>query len=79
MESSSTQCDYVFSITVIDNVKIPSFSELEISAQVRGRTVNTNSYVLKGNIKNSDVMVAREIVAQAVLFQYTYTAFTLAR
>jgi len=49
--------------TVTDNVRIPSFSELEISAQVRGHTVNTNSYVLEGNMKNSDVMVARAVVA----------------
>ena len=49
-------------VTVINNVRIPSFSELEISAQVRGHTVNTNSYVLEGNMKNSDVMVARAVV-----------------
>ena len=64
VESSLTQCDNVFSVTVIDNVRISSFSELEISAHVvRGHTVNTNSYVLEGNMKNSDVMVARAVVA----------------
>ena len=45
VESSSTQCDYVFSVTIIDNVRIPSLSEMEISAQVRGHTVNTNNPV----------------------------------
>jgi len=63
VESSSTQCDYVFSVTVIDNVRIPSLSELEISAQVRGHTANTNSCMLEGNMKNSDVMVARAVIA----------------
>ena len=64
VESSATQCDYVFSVTIIiDNVRIPSLSESEISAQVRGHTVNTNSYMLEGNMKNSDVMVARAVIA----------------
>ena len=49
VKSFSTQCGHVFSVTV-DNIRIPSFNELEMSAQVRGHTVNTNCYVLESNM-----------------------------
>ena len=57
--------DRVLSVNIIDNVRIPSFSELEILAQTKsdGTTSDDNrSYMLESNLQNSDLLVARAIV-----------------
>ena len=42
---------HVLSVKVIDNVRIPSFSELEILAQVNGCPIDTSTcYMLEGNL-----------------------------
>ena len=57
----SAESGHVLSVKVIDNVRIPSFSELEILAQVRGDGGN-NCYMLESNLQNSDLLVARAVV-----------------
>ena len=57
----SAESGHVLSVKVIDNVRIPSFSELEILAQVRGDGDN-NCYMLESNLQNSDLLVARAVV-----------------
>ena len=42
--------------------EFPVFSELEISAQVRWHTINTNTYVLETNLCNFDVLVVRTVI-----------------
>ena len=59
------KADRVLSVNIIDNVRIPSFSELEILAQTKsdGTTSDGNrSYMLESNLQNSDLLVARAIV-----------------
>ena len=55
------ESDHVLSVKVIDNVRIPSFSELEILAQVKGDGGN-NCYMLESNLQNLDLLVARAVV-----------------
>jgi len=60
---------YVLSVKVIENVRVPSLSELEISVQVKGCTDdNDNCYMLEGSIQNSDVLVARAVVTLVEIF-----------
>ena len=51
---------HVLTVKVIDNIRIPAFSELEILAQVKGD--GSHCYMLEGNLKNSDLLVARAVV-----------------
>ena len=51
---------HVLTVKVIDNIRIPAFSELEILAQVKGD--GSHCYILEGNLKNSDLLVARAVV-----------------
>ena len=44
----------------MDNVRVPSYSEMKILAKVNGCTTNKSS--LEGNLKYSDLMVARALV-----------------
>ena len=48
---------HVLTVKIIDNVRIPAFSELEILVQVKG-----DGSHLENNLKNSDLLVARAIV-----------------
>ena len=50
----------MLTVKVIDNIRIPAFSELEILAQVKGD--GSHSYMLESNLKNSDLLVARAVV-----------------
>ena len=64
-QGSIVKADRVLSVNIIDNVRIPSFSELEILAQTKsdGTTSDGNrSYMLESNLQNSDLLVARAIV-----------------
>ena len=55
--------DHVFMVKVVDNVRVPSYSEMEIVATVKGCTLSQGScYVLENNLHNSDVIVARALV-----------------
>ena len=51
---------HVLSVSVIDNVRVPSFSELEILVQTRGD--GSHCYMLESNLQNSDLLVARAVV-----------------
>ena len=51
---------HVLSVSVIDNVRVPSFSELEILVQTKGD--GSHCYMLESNLQNSDLLVAREVV-----------------
>ena len=55
-----SRSDYLLSVNVIDNVRIPSFSELEILAQAKSD--GNHCYMLESNLQNSDLLVARAIV-----------------
>ena len=48
---------HVLTVKIIDNVRIPAFSELEILVQVKG-----DGSHLENNLKNSDLLVARTVV-----------------
>ena len=51
----------MLSVKVIDNVRIPSFRELEIFAQVK--VIDTSGcYMLESNLQHSDLLVARAVV-----------------
>ena len=62
--------DRVLSVNIIDNVKIPSFSELEILAQTKSdgtksdgtKSGGNRCYMLESNLQNFDLLVARAIV-----------------
>ena len=55
--------DHMFMVKVVDNVRVPSYNELEIVAKVEGCTLSQGSYcVLENNLQNSDVIVARAMV-----------------
>ena len=59
------KADRVLSVNIIDNVRIPSFSELEILAQTKSDGITSDgnrSYMLESNLQNSDLLVARAIV-----------------
>ena len=47
-------------VLLIDNVRVPSFSELEILAQTKGD--GSHCYMLESNLQNSDLLVARAVV-----------------
>ena len=51
---------HVLSVSVIDNGRVPSFSELEILAQTKGD--GSHCYMLESNLQNSDLLVARAVV-----------------
>ena len=57
----SAESGHVLSVKVIDNVRIPSFSELEILGQVRGDGGN-NCYMLESNLQNSDLLESSHLV-----------------
>ena len=59
-QGSMVKSDRVLSVNIIDNVRIPSFSELEILAQTKSD--GNRSYMLESNLQNSDLLVARAIV-----------------
>ena len=46
---------HVLTVKVIDNTRIPAFSELEILAQVKSN--GSHCYMLESNLKNSDLLV----------------------
>ena len=49
--------------TVVENVRVLSYSEMEILVKVKGCTPsNSSCYVLESNLHNSDIMVARALV-----------------
>ena len=48
------------SVSVIDNVRVPSFSEPEILAQTKGD--GSHCYMLESKLQNSDLLVARAVV-----------------
>ena len=55
----------MLSVNVIDNVRIPSFSELEILAQTKSdgtKSDGNHCYMLESNLQNSDLLVARAVV-----------------
>ena len=55
--------DHVFLVKVADNVRVPSYSEMEIVAKVKGCTLPQGScYVLENNLHNSEVIIARALV-----------------
>ena len=54
------QSGHVLSVSVIDNVRVPSFSELEILAQTKGD--GSHCYMLESKLQNSDLLVARAVV-----------------
>ena len=50
-------------VKVTENIRVPYFSELEIVAQVKGCTNDTNScYFLESNLQNSNILVVRAVV-----------------
>ena len=51
---------HVLSVSVIDNVRVPSFSEVEILAQTKGD--GSHCYMLESKLQNSDLLVARAVV-----------------
>ena len=63
VDDQSVKSSCVFSVKVQDNVRIPSYSEMEILACVNWCTQNLSScYVLECNLRNSDLFVARALV-----------------
>ena len=51
---------HVLSAKVIENVRVPSYSEIEI---LKGCTPNeSNCYMLESNLQNSDILIARALV-----------------
>ena len=61
--SKSQEVCHVLSAQVVENVRVPSYSEMEILLEVKGCTPNNSScYVLESNLQNSDIMVARALV-----------------
>ena len=48
---------YVLTVKLIDNIRVPAFSELEVLAQVK--CDGSRCYVLENNLKTSDLLVAR--------------------
>ncbi|XP_065900680.1 uncharacterized protein [Dysidea avara] len=63
VDDQSVKSSCVFSVKVQDNVRIPSYSEMEILACVNWCTQNLSScYVLESNLRNSDLFVARALV-----------------
>ena len=62
-DSDLHEPDHVFLVKVVDNVRVPSYSEMEIMAKVKGCTLSQGSYyVLENNLHNSEVIVARALV-----------------
>ena len=51
---------HVLTVKVIDNIRIPAFSEMEVLA--RGRGDGCHCYMLENNLKNSELLVARAVV-----------------
>ena len=64
IDSDLQEPDRVFLVKVVDNVRVPSYSEMEIVAKViKGCTLSQGScYVLENNLHNSEVIVARALV-----------------
>ena len=59
-QGSVVKFDCVLSVNIADNVRIPSFSELEILANTKGD--GDHSYMLESNLQNSDLLMTRAIV-----------------
>ena len=58
---------HVLAVSVIDNLRVPSFSELEILAQTRGD--GSHCYMLESNLQNPDLLVARAVITLVRQFQ----------
>lgn len=56
---------HLLTVKVVENVRVPSFSELEIMARVKDCVNSTNGcYLLESNLQNSDMLVARAVVTE---------------
>ena len=60
-QAESVKTDPVLFVRVASNAMIPSFSEMEILGTIMGQAPD-KSYLLQGQLKNSDLMIAAAVV-----------------
>ena len=65
--SQMSESGHVLTVKVIDNIRIPAFSEMEVLA--RGKGDSCHCYMLENNLKNSELLVARAVVMSGEFVQ----------